>query len=78
MKTSLPFFQFLLLNFGREQEFPFEESITPASTTDIWRIKAEYLREDMAWRKWPPPETMPIVDPLTLASKASTPTRTME
>uniref|UniRef100_M1DEV1 Polyprotein protein n=1 Tax=Solanum tuberosum TaxID=4113 RepID=M1DEV1_SOLTU len=52
--------------------------ITPTSSIDIQRIKADYLRDDTVRMKLQLQDTTLIVDPKMLASKANTPTPSLE
>lgn len=45
--------------------------IKPSSSNDIQRIDADYLHDNVAWRKLPPPDTMLVVYPDTLASETT-------
>uniref|UniRef100_M1BET2 Integrase core domain containing protein n=1 Tax=Solanum tuberosum TaxID=4113 RepID=M1BET2_SOLTU len=38
---------------------------------DIRRIEVDYLRDDAAWRKPPPPDTTSMIDPVTLEAGAT-------
>uniref|UniRef100_M1DCQ9 Putative plant transposon protein domain-containing protein n=1 Tax=Solanum tuberosum TaxID=4113 RepID=M1DCQ9_SOLTU len=71
---TLLFFLVLITRLCEDAGVPFwgkDVQITPASSNDIHRIEAVFLRDDAARRKPPPPDTTPLVYPTTLASEAT-------
>uniref|UniRef100_M1DVE4 Putative plant transposon protein domain-containing protein n=1 Tax=Solanum tuberosum TaxID=4113 RepID=M1DVE4_SOLTU len=80
-KTLLPF-PVLITQVCERARYHFRATtyirVTPASSSDIRRIEAECLRDDMARRKPPPPYSTPSVNLATSTRGTSTPAPSVE
>lgn len=79
--TLLPFLV-LITQLYESASFHFQAATnvkaTPASSSYILRVEAKFLRDNVAWKKPPPPESTPVVNLATLDPKTITPSLSME
>uniref|UniRef100_M1DNC5 Polyprotein protein n=1 Tax=Solanum tuberosum TaxID=4113 RepID=M1DNC5_SOLTU len=80
-QTSLPF-PVLITQICEKAGVPLQRKtnvwVIPASSNDIQWIETYYLQNDVARKKPPPSDTMPVVDHATLAPEATPSTSTVK